>query len=116
VPADIVLPRPQLIRLRARTALLTRFSAAQNRAALFLPLSDKLLCMIDWSARIDELAFQLATQYRMEDRAALEILLSALIPCRRTAPAPLRVSFAGISRAAVINSSHMASKRWGVVP
>jgi hypothetical protein len=41
--------------------------------------------MIDWSARIDELAFHLATQYRMEDRQALEILLSALIPCPRTA-------------------------------
>src|SRR5215469_5358786 len=43
--------------------------------------------MLDWSARLDHLAFHLATQYRMEDRAALEILLSALVPCPRT-PAP----------------------------
>ena len=40
--------------------------------------------MIDWSARLDDLAFHLATQYRMEDRAALEILLSALVPTPRT--------------------------------
>src|SRR6516225_6848101 len=35
--------------------------------------------MLDWSRRVDDLAFHLATQYRMEDRVALEILLSALI-------------------------------------
>src|SRR5215469_15692954 len=42
--------------------------------------------MLDWSARLDNLAFHVATQYRMEDRAALEILLSALVPCPRTMP------------------------------
>jgi|SRR5215475_1877755 len=41
--------------------------------------------MIDWSQRIDELAVCLSREYRMEDRAALEILLSALVPCPRTA-------------------------------
>jgi hypothetical protein len=40
--------------------------------------------MIDWSARIDELAFHLTSQYCMEDRAALEILLSALVCSPRT--------------------------------
>src|SRR5215471_8838252 len=40
--------------------------------------------MLDWSASIDELAFHLASQYRMEDRQALEILLRALIPCPRS--------------------------------
>src|SRR5262249_52457674 len=40
--------------------------------------------MLDWSSRVDDLAFHLSTGYRMEDRAALEILLSALVPCPRT--------------------------------
>jgi hypothetical protein len=40
--------------------------------------------MLDWGARSDDVAFFVATQYRMEDRQALEILLSALIPCPRT--------------------------------
>src|SRR5215831_6044267 len=40
--------------------------------------------MLDWLRRVDDLAFHLATQYRMEDRTALEILLSALVPCPRT--------------------------------
>jgi hypothetical protein len=40
--------------------------------------------MIDWGARIDELAFHLSNQYRIDDPAAVEILLSALIPCPRT--------------------------------
>jgi hypothetical protein len=40
--------------------------------------------MLDWSARLDDLAFHLATQYRIEDRAAVEILLSALVACPRT--------------------------------
>lgn len=40
--------------------------------------------MFDWSARIDDLAALLAQEYSMEDRAALEVLLSALVPCPRT--------------------------------
>lgn len=43
--------------------------------------------MIDWVARIDELAFHLAREYRVEDREAIEILLAALVDCPRT-PAP----------------------------
>jgi hypothetical protein len=39
--------------------------------------------MLDWSSRIDDLALHLA-QYRMEDRGALESLLSALVPTPRT--------------------------------
>jgi hypothetical protein len=40
--------------------------------------------MIDWGARLDDLDHFLATQYRVQDRLAVEILLSALIDCPRT--------------------------------
>lgn len=40
--------------------------------------------MIDWSARIDELADKLAREYAMPDRPALDILLSSLLDCPRT--------------------------------
>jgi hypothetical protein len=40
--------------------------------------------VLDWAARIDDLAALLATEYRMEDRQALEVLLAALAPCPRT--------------------------------
>lgn len=40
--------------------------------------------MLDWAARIDDLAALLADQYSMEDRGALEVLLSALVACPRT--------------------------------
>lgn len=41
--------------------------------------------MIDWASRIDDLADHLARQYTVEDRAAIDILLAALVPCPRTA-------------------------------
>jgi len=41
--------------------------------------------MLDWSARLDDLDHFLSTQYRVEDRIATEILLSALVDCPRTA-------------------------------
>jgi hypothetical protein len=40
--------------------------------------------MFDWAARLDDLHHFLSTQYRVEDRQAIEILLSALIPVPRT--------------------------------
>jgi len=42
--------------------------------------------MIDWGAYLDDLAYCLSTQYEVEDRMALEILLSALVDCPHTAP------------------------------
>jgi hypothetical protein len=42
--------------------------------------------MLDWAARIDDLAFHSAAHYRIENRQALEILLSALVDCPCTAP------------------------------
>lgn len=41
--------------------------------------------MLDWRARIDDLAHLLAREYAVEDRAVIEVLLSALIECPRTA-------------------------------
>jgi hypothetical protein len=41
--------------------------------------------MIDWHAYLDDLDHFLSTQYRVEDRLAVEILLSAFVPCPRTA-------------------------------
>src|SRR5215471_18199512 len=40
--------------------------------------------MLDWALRIDYLSHFLAMAYRIEDRQATEILLSALISCPRT--------------------------------
>jgi hypothetical protein len=40
--------------------------------------------MLDWGARIDELAHKLAHEYAIEDRLAIEILLTGLIHCPRT--------------------------------
>lgn len=40
--------------------------------------------MIDWGARIDELALALRRQHEIDDRLALEVLLSALVDCPRT--------------------------------
>jgi len=40
--------------------------------------------MLDWGARIDEVAHQLSRDWAVEDRAAIDILLSALVPCPRT--------------------------------
>jgi len=40
--------------------------------------------MLDWTARIDALAHQLAAAHSVDDRPALEILLAALINCPRT--------------------------------
>jgi hypothetical protein len=40
--------------------------------------------MLDWSGRLDDLLFFLSSAYKIEDRQAVEILLSALIPCPRT--------------------------------
>jgi len=40
--------------------------------------------VFDFAARIDELAYFLATHFSMQDREALEILLSALLECPRT--------------------------------
>jgi hypothetical protein len=40
--------------------------------------------MIDWASRVDELASLLAREYNVEDRVAVEVLLSGLIPCPRT--------------------------------
>jgi hypothetical protein len=40
--------------------------------------------MLDWDARLDDLHHFLVTAYRVEDRQAVEILLSALVPCPRT--------------------------------
>lgn len=40
--------------------------------------------MLDWTARIDDLADKLAREYAMDDRGAVEILLSALVNCPRT--------------------------------
>lgn len=39
---------------------------------------------IDWAARIDEVTHQLAREYTVEDREAVEILLAALVNCPRT--------------------------------
>jgi hypothetical protein len=39
---------------------------------------------MNWEARIDEVAAYLTREFRVEDRAALEILLAALAPCPRT--------------------------------
>jgi hypothetical protein len=41
---------------------------------------------MDWLGRIDELAHYLSTEYRVEDRGALEVLLAALVDCLRTPP------------------------------
>lgn len=40
--------------------------------------------MLDWSSRIDDLAYKLGREYGIQDRMAVEILLSALIDCPRT--------------------------------
>lgn len=40
--------------------------------------------MIDWAARIDELADKLAREYGMPDRPALDVILSALVDCPGT--------------------------------
>src|SRR5215471_5428334 len=40
--------------------------------------------MRDFGTDIDELTFHLAREYGVEDRGAIEILLSALIDCPRT--------------------------------
>ena len=40
--------------------------------------------MIDWAARVDELAARLAREEGVEDRTALDLLLSSLIDCPRT--------------------------------
>jgi len=40
--------------------------------------------VIDWQARIDDLCRHLSTEHQIEDRPAVEILLSALVPCPRT--------------------------------
>ena len=40
--------------------------------------------MIDWNARIDDLMDTLRRQEGIEDRMAVEVLLSALIDCPRT--------------------------------
>jgi hypothetical protein len=40
--------------------------------------------VMDWSGRLDDVAYFVSTAYRMEDHEALEILLSALISCPRT--------------------------------
>jgi hypothetical protein len=40
--------------------------------------------MIDWNGRIDDLAFALRTQHAVNDRLAIEALLSAMINCPRT--------------------------------
>jgi hypothetical protein len=42
------------------------------------------IAMIDWEERIDELVLFLSREYRVEDRAAVEVLLAALIDCPRT--------------------------------
>lgn len=41
--------------------------------------------MIDWSARVDDVVIKLAREYAVDDRPAVEILLSALVSCPRTA-------------------------------
>lgn len=40
--------------------------------------------MLDWASRVDELADKLAREHAVEDRMAVEILLSALVDCPRT--------------------------------
>jgi len=40
--------------------------------------------MLDWAARIDDVASQLSREYAVDDRVAIEILLSALVACPRT--------------------------------
>lgn len=40
--------------------------------------------MIDWTARIDDLAGELAREHSVEDRQAIEVLLAALVDCPRT--------------------------------
>src|SRR5215831_1607966 len=40
--------------------------------------------MIDFAARVDELAHFLATQFRIEDSEAIEILLAVALECPRT--------------------------------
>lgn len=40
--------------------------------------------MLDWTSRIDDLADQLAREYGIEDRLAVEILLAGLVGCPRT--------------------------------
>jgi hypothetical protein len=44
--------------------------------------------MLDWSGRVDDLCQSLASEYRIDNRQAKEILLSALIPGRRICPSP----------------------------
>jgi hypothetical protein len=41
--------------------------------------------MLDWGTRFDDLHHYLATQYGVDDREAVEILLAALVSCPRTA-------------------------------
>src|SRR5215475_11632568 len=41
--------------------------------------------MVDWAGRIDERMHKLATEHGVDDRAAVEVLLSAQIACPRTA-------------------------------
>lgn len=41
--------------------------------------------MLDWASRVDDLADKLAREHAVEDRLAVEILLSALVDCPRTA-------------------------------
>jgi hypothetical protein len=41
--------------------------------------------MLDWGSRFDDLHHYLATQYGVDDREAVEILLAALVSCPRTA-------------------------------
>ena len=49
--------------------------------------------MLDWTGRLDGLAFHLSREYSIEDRGAIEILLAALIDCPRTPACRLRARF-----------------------
>ena len=40
--------------------------------------------MLNWASRIDDLADKLAREYTIDDRPAIEVLLSALVNCPRT--------------------------------
>lgn len=40
--------------------------------------------MLDWTSRIDDLADKLRREYSIDDRPAIEVLLSALVNCPRT--------------------------------